>query len=509
VGKGYERLSAQDSSFVIFEGAGSHAHVTAVAIFETGPLLAEAGGLDLGRMRAYIGSRLHTLARYRQKLAYTLLQRHPIWVDDPRFDLRYHVRHAALPQPGGDAELKELAGRVASQALDRDKPLWEIWFVEGLTGDRFAAIAKVHHSLVDGVSGVSVLTSLLSPTPDAQVEPAPAWKPRPPPGVVDFLSDGLINGSEFSASTLRALADAVANPRRIAGSVSEGAVAAWETLVGGLGRRPSTPINQPIGDQRRVAWKTLDLADVRDLRKRLDGSINDVVLTIVSGAVRRLLRKRRVRLRGLDFRITVPVDMREGQPDLEVGNKVSAWFVSLPVGERNPKRCFDRIRGQTRRLKQTKAADGIDLFLRLADIDLFLRMADWSGSTLLPSGLVNFVSVLRPYNMIVSNIQGPQVPLYLLGARLTEFFPHLPLFENQGLAVAAMSYLGKINFGLVGDWDLIPDLDEFADHLDEATADLREAANGGRASGRRRGRSRSEIKRKPLSISAKQPTSHG
>jgi diacylglycerol O-acyltransferase len=482
VGKGYERLSAQDSSFVIFEGAGSHAHVTAVAIFETGPLLADSGGLDLVRMRAYIGSRLHTLSRYRQKLSYTPLQRHPIWVDDPRFDLRYHVRHSALPQPGGDAELKELAGRVASQALDRDKPLWEIWFVEGLTGDRFAAIAKVHHSLVDGVSGIGVLTSLLSPTPDAEIEPAPAWKPRPPPGVVDFFSDGLLSGTEFSVSTARALADVVTSPRRVAGSVSQGAVAAWETLVGGLGRPPSTPINQPIGDQRRVAWKTLDLAELRDLRKRLDGSINDVVLTIVSGAVRRLFRKRRVTLRGLDFRITVPVDMREGQLDPDVGNKVSAWFVNLPLGERDPKRCFDRIRNQTRRLKQKKAADGIDLFLRLAD---------WSGSTLLPSGLVNIVSMLRPYNMIVSNIHGPQVPLYLLGARLTGFFPHLPLFENQGMAVAAMSYLGKIHFGLVGDWDLMPDLEEFAGHLDEATAELREAANGGRP--RRRSRRRSRV----------------
>ena len=230
---------------MIFEGAGSHAHVTAVGVFEMGPLLADAGGLDLVRMRAHIGSRLHTLPRYRQKLAYTVLQRHPIWVDDPRFDLRYHVRHAALPNPGGDAELKDLAGRVASQALDRDKPLWEIWFVEGLTGDRFAAIAKVHHSLVDGVSGVGVLTSLLSPTPDAEVEPAPAWKPRPPPGVVDFLSDGFASSTEFSFSTVRTLADAVVNPRRTAGSVTEGAVAAWETLVGGLSRPPSTPINQP------------------------------------------------------------------------------------------------------------------------------------------------------------------------------------------------------------------------------------------------------------------------
>ena len=470
VGNGFERLSAQDSSFVMFEGGGSHAHVTAIAIFETGPLLAEAGGLDLERMRAHIGSRLHTLPRYRQKLAHTFVQRHPIWVDDARFDLHYHVRHAALPQPGGDAELKELAGRVASQALDRSRPLWEIWFVEGLTGDRFAAIAKVHHSLVDGVSGVGVLTSLLSPTEAAEFEPALPWTPRPAPGVFDFLSDGLARGAGVSVATAQTLADALLRPRRTAESISEGAVAAWETLVGGLTRPPSTPINRPIGHQRRVDWTTLDLAEVRDLRKRLDGSINDVVLSIVAGSLRRLFKKRRVRLRGLDFRVTVPVDTRSGQPDADVANKVSAWFVSLPLAERDPKRRFDGIRSQTRRLKQTNAADGIDLFLRLAD---------WSGSTLMPSGLVNVTSLLRPYNLIVSNIHGPQFPLYLLGARLIEFFPHIPLFENQGLAVAAMSYLGKLHFGLIGDWDLMPDLGDFAEGLDAATAELRDAANGG------------------------------
>jgi diacylglycerol O-acyltransferase len=469
VGKGYERLSAQDSSFVLFEGGGSHAHITAIAIFELGPLLAEAGGIDLARMRAHIGSRLHTLPRYRQKLAYTFLERHPIWVDDPHFDLRYHVRHAALPRPGGDAELKELAGRIASQALDRSKPLWEIWFVEGLTGDRFAAIAKVHHSLVDGVSGVGVLTSLLSPTPEAKVEPAQPWKPRTPPNVIDFLSDGLAGGADFSVSTVKTLADALWNPRRTVSSVSQGAVAVWETLAGGVSRPPSTPINRPIGDQRRLDWKSLDLAEVRDLRKRLDGSVNDVVLAIVAGALRRLLKKRRVRLRGLDFRITVPVDMRSDSADPDLANKVSAWFVTLPVSERDPRRRFERIRSQTRRLKRVKAAEGIDMFLRLAD---------WSGSTLLPAGLVNVVSLLRPYNLIVSNIPGPQFPLYLLGARLTDFYPHLPLFENQGLSVGAMSYLGRIHFGLVGDWDVMPDLGDFAAGLDDATAELRDAANG-------------------------------
>ena len=469
MGKGFERLSAQDSSFVIFEGSGSHIHVTATAIFELGPLSASHGGLDMRRVRAHIGSRLHLLPHYRKKLAYTFLQRHCIWVDDPRFDLAYHVRHAALPQPGGDEQLKEITGRIASQPLERDRPLWEIWFVEGLAGDRFAAVAKVHHSLVDGVSGVGVLTSLLSPTADTTIARAPKWKPQPPPGILGFLGDGMSRSAEFSVSVARSLIDAVASPRATIDSVAEGAGAVWETLNGGLTRAAETPINQPTGGQRRIDWKDLDLAEVRDIRKRLDGSINDVVLTIVSGAVRRLLRRRRVSLKGLDFRITVPVDVRDGDADLEVQTKVSNWFLSLPVAQSDPRRRFERIRAQTRRLKALNAARGIDLFLRLADV---------SGSTLLPSGLVGIVSLLNPYNLIVSNIRGPEFPLYLLGARLTEFYAHLPLFENQGLAVAAMSYLDKIHLGLIGDWDLMPDLAEFARDLDTAASELREVAEG-------------------------------
>ncbi len=468
VGKGFERLTAQDSSFVIFEGAGCHIHVTATAIFELGPLLASRGGLDMVRMRAHIESRLPQLTHYRQKLSYTPLQRHPIWVDDPRFDLSYHVRHAALPLPGSDEELKAFTANIASQPLERDKPLWEIWFVEGLDGDRFAAVAKVHHSLVDGVSGVGVLNTLLSPSEDdATIDPPQRWKPRPPPGIRDFLSEGASRSAEFSVSLVRTLAGAVSSPRRAVDSVAEGAMGAWETLSGGLTRPAETPINAPIGGQRRIDWKAQDLSEIRDLRKRLDGSLNDVVLTIVCGAVRALLRRRRVRLKGIDFRISVPVDVRNGDIDVEVGNKVSSWFVSLPVAERDPKKRFDQIRAQTRRLKRAHAAKGIDLFLRLAD---------YSGSTLLPSGLVGLVSLLRPYNLIVSNIHGPQFPLYLLGARLIEFYPHLPLFENQGLAVAAMSYLGKIHFGLIGDWDLMPDLSDFAADLDTAMAELRTAA---------------------------------
>jgi len=468
--KAYEKLSAQDSSFLRFEGLGARVHVTAVAVFDAGPRSTEAGRLDVERMRDYIGSRLHLTPRYRQRLAFTPVQQHPIWVDDAGFDLSYHVRHAALPQPGNDAQLKEFAGGITSQPLDLDRPAWEIWLVEGLSGGRFAAVAKIHHSLVDGVSGMGVLTSLLSPVAEDTIAPAPPWKPKAQPGTLEFLADGARGGLQFSASTVRDFGGLIWNPRRTAADVAEGATAIWETLTGALTRPGATPFNAPAGVQRRVEWCALDLADIRDIRKRLDGSVNDVVLTIVTGMMRRLLRKRRVRLKGLDFRVTVPVNMRAGPQDAERANKVSAWFLSLPVAEPNALRRFERVREQTQRCKELQAAEGFDLLWRLAD---------WSGSPRFGNRLADLASLVQPYNLIVTNIHGPEVPLYMLGARLSGFYPTLPLFANQGLAVAALSYQGRICLGFTGDRDLMPDLADMPAHVEAAVQELRGAAERG------------------------------
>jgi len=308
----YERLSAQDSSYLKFEGSGANIHVTAAAVFDAAPLIEQGRGLPMERIRSLIESRLHLLPHYRQRLAYTPLQRHPIWIDDADFDLFHHVRHAALPQPGSESQLKEFAAHIASQPLDRTRPLWELWFVEGISGQRFGMIAKIHHCMVDGVSGVGALSALLSPTPQTEVEPAPHWKPRPPPGVLEFVTDSVLNGAALSTSVLGTLTDGLLNPRRGAGRLADGATLAWETLRAGFTSPADTPLNRPIGFQRRVEWKVMDLESVRELRKGLDGSINDVALTIVSGAVRRLMKRRRVRLGGLDFRVVIPVDMRTG-----------------------------------------------------------------------------------------------------------------------------------------------------------------------------------------------------
>jgi diacylglycerol O-acyltransferase len=471
----YQRLSAQDSSFVKFEGEGTHVHVTAIALFDAMPSAAAGGatqGLDIERVRAHVESRLHLIPGYRRRLAFTPIQGHPIWVDDHAFDVSFHVRQAAIPSPSGAEQLRDLAGHLVSQPLDMQRPPWELWFLEGLADGGFAMVAKVHHCMVDGVSGVGVLNALLSPLPDTEIAPGPRWKPRPQPGVLDFLSDGIAETANLSLSTIRTLGSGLLRPLESAGALLDTAAMGWSSLRAGLTPPAELPLNDEIGRQRRIDWRTLDLNEVRDVRKRMDGSMNDVVLAVVAGGLRTFLRRRRVKLSGLDVRIVVPVDTRSGDEGDDLGNKVSAWFLSLPVGERHPRRRFERIREQTLELKRTGAEGGVDAFL---------EFADWAGSTRLTFWGVKFANWIRPYNLIVTNVHGPQVQLYLLGSHMRELHAQVPLFRNQGLSVAAMSYLGKLNLGITADRDLVPDFMHFGDALEEAFAELKTEATSPRS----------------------------
>ena len=313
-GSRYERLSAQDSSFVKFEGEGLPVHIAAIARFDESPaddadLIQDetatprtpGGSPQIDRIRAHVASRLHLIPNYRQRLAFTPLQGHPIWVDDEAFDLSYHVRHAALPRPGTEAQLREFASQIISQPLDLSRPLWELWLVEGLADGGFGLVAKIHHCMVDGVSGVGVMTALFSPDSRTTVDSAPAWKPRPGPGVLEFLSDGVEGGARLGVDALRSLSSTLLNPIDTASVLLDTAAIGWDTLRAGLTPPAETPLTAPIGRQRRLDCRRLDLAEIRDIRKRLDGSVNDVVLTIVAGAMRNFLRQRRVKLGGLDL----------------------------------------------------------------------------------------------------------------------------------------------------------------------------------------------------------------
>lgn len=464
----YERLSTQDGSFIIFEGPGTHMHVSAVAIFEQGPLVTSEGGLDIARLRSYVESRLHLLPRYRQRLQFTPLQRHAIWVDDDRFNLEYHVRHTSLPTPGSEQQLKNLAGRIMSQQLDREKPLWEMWFVEGLEGGRFAMISKVHHCMVDGASGVGVMTALLSESKEERVEPGPRWVPRPHPGRGELLRDEVLHRiSAPVTSAADALLGAVRKPREASAQLADSADAMWQALDAGLHVHGTTPLNQPIGTHRRIDWCVLELGGVKEIKQQLEGTVNDVVLAVVAGAVRRFLKGRGVALKELDFRVAIPVNMRSGSEETSGGNKVSAWFMTLPVGEKDPLRRFGAIKQETRRLKGSKAARGIEIFTKITE---------WTGSQLLTSLGVRFASSVGPYNMIVTNVPGPRSPLYCLGARLEVMLPQLPLFENQGLGVAVMSYVDKVAVGAIADWDLVPDVAAFTRAVESSFRELHEAA---------------------------------
>jgi len=463
---GYERFSAQDSSFLIFEDPNTHMHLGGIAIFDAGPLATPAGGVDIERIRRHVESRLHWIPRYRQRVAYIPLERHPVWVDDDHFNLSYHVRHTSLPRPGDEEQLKRLTGRIMSQRLDRRRPLWEIWIVEGLEGGRFAMISKTHHCMVDGVAAVDLLSVLLSPIPEHPMEEAPAWVPRPSPTPLALLRDEALRQVQRPIGLARWLGSTLRRPEVAPERVFERVAAAWETINAGLRGAARTPLNQPIGPHRRFDWLTLDLGEVKGVKERFGGTVNDVVLAAVAGAVRRFLRKRRVTLERMDYRIVVPVSVRSEDERGRLTNRASGWLMSLPIQEHDPRRRLVKIRETTKRLKDSNQARGVELLTQLAE---------WAGAAVITLG-TRLASRLAPYNLIVTNIPGPQVPLYMLGAALLGGYPTVPLFENQGLGVATFSYAGKLCWGFNADWDLVPDLHDFVAAIDDSFHELTEAA---------------------------------
>ena len=455
----FERLSQLDRSFLLLETDSAHMHVAALQIFEPGPLVGQDGVLDIERLAAYVQSRLHLIPRYRQRIVETPVERHPVWIDDPTFNIRYHVRHSALPRPGGDAELKSLVGRLVSQQLDRSKPLWEMWVIEGLEHGRFALFCKTHHCMIDGISGVDIMNVLMDTEPRVPaIEPVP-WQPRPEPSALE-LAVGAVE------QRLALPREVLAGYRRRRGEIVERTTALLRTVAGGFQSVSPSPINGSIGPHRRFAHLALELDDVKRVKRALGGSLNDVVLATVSGGVRRLLESRRCRVDGLAFRVMAPVSTRSSEQRGSLGNRVSSWFVDLPVGERDPARALTKIATITARLKETNDALGAEVLT---------RVSEWTGGTLLNLGTQLAKNTLT-FNTVVTNVPGPQVPLYLLGARMVEAYPVVPLFVNQGLGIALFSYAGRLFWGINADWDLVPDVEQFAQHLAQSFRDLLAAA---------------------------------
>ncbi len=458
----YERLSAEDASFLIFEGPTTPMNVGGVSIFEGAALQRPDGSIDVARFKRYLASQLHLVPRYRQRLAYVPIDGQPIWIDAPNFDLDYHVRHAALPRPGDAQQLKWLAADIFSRPLDRQRPLWELWLIEGLQEGRLAMITKAHHCMVDGISGVDVATVIMRTTADATLPPPRRWQPQLPPSGVELLRDEVLYRVPLPLRQ-----PSVTETRGSPGQsdLTQRLAAVWATLRSGLRAAANTPLNQPIGSGRRFDWLRLDLDGVKAIKNRLGGSINDVVLATVAGAVRRFLQRRGVPLRGIDFRVAAPVNMR-GPDDRAPGNRVSVWLLSLPIQEHDPRRRLARVCTATTALKQSRQALGTDLLM---------QVADWAGPAMVTLG-TRFASRMQPYNLIVTNVPGPQVPLYTLGARLLEAYPEVPLFDSQALGIALFSYAGQLCWGFNADRDLLPDLSKFVDDVRSAFTELQAAA---------------------------------
>jgi diacylglycerol O-acyltransferase / wax synthase len=463
----YERLTALDNSFLILEGPNAYMHVASTMIFDAGRLRREDGGIDADALKERIGASLHRIPRYRQKLAWIPFENHPVWVDDDCFSLDYHVRHTALPRPGSEEQLKRLSSRIMQQHLDRARPLWEIWVVEGLDKERFALVTKVHHCMVDGVSGVDLMKVLMSPTPDAPLpEDPPRFLPRPTPSALELIRHELGRFVRLPFAALRDVRGFVREADDARQEVLVRLRAAAETLGASLRSASPTPLNRPIGPHRRFGWMTMDVAEVKAVRRALGGSLNDVVLTIVTGAVRRYLERRGVKMRGLEFRVMAPVSVRATDQDGTLGNRVSAWVLPLPLDEADPRDRLRRISERTSELKDSRSAVGAEMLT---------QVAEWTPSNLLALGARN-VTRLLPFNLVVTNVPGPQFPMYMGGAKMLEVFPHVPLAGNLGLGIALLSYDGRIHWGFNADYDVVPDLEDFVADTRDALAELLRAA---------------------------------
>jgi len=457
-----DRLSGLDASFLHLEDDSAHMHVASVIVFE-----GKAPHYD--ELLEHIDRRLHLVPRFRQRLAFVPFgQGRPRWVDDPHLNLRYHLRHSGLPAPGTEEQLRDLAGRVFAQPLDRDKPLWEISLVDGLEGDRFALLSKTHHALVDGISGVDIVTVLFDTQPDpvAPADPGNQWLPRPLPTQAQLLGEALVERATIPAEAARSVRAIFRAPRRIAREAVTTATGLGAMAWAGLSPAPSSPYNRPIGPHRRFTWVRANLVDVKAIKNELGGTVNDVVLTVVAGALGRHLRRRGVSTDGLELKAMVPVSVRTAEQASDLGNQIAAMMAPLPVWCQDPVARQQIVRESMGHLKEGGQAIGAQALT---------EMSGFAPPTIMGQA-ARLMSRQRFFNLVITNVPGPQIPLYLLGRRVIDPFPLVPLAKNQGVGIAILSYDGRMDFGLVGDFDVMYDLDDLAVDLHDSLAELAEAA---------------------------------
>ncbi len=456
-----DRLSPLDVSFLYMETPTTAMHVGGVAVFQP-----PEGGLDHARLVELISQRIALVPRYRQKVRWVPGRlANPVWVDDEAFDVSYHVRRSALPKPGTDAQLRDLVGRLQSRQLDRSRPLWEIYLVEGLAGGRVAMVTKTHHAMVDGVSAVDIGTVMLDLTPTPREVPADDWRPVPGPGAAALVAGAALDLVKRPTHSVEAARTAALDARRTAErvvGVAGGVLASVRTIARPA---PGSPLNVTIGEQRRFGMAATSLDDHRRVRKAHGGTVNDVVLATVAGALRTWLLTRGEPVRPqTTVRAMVPVSVREQGATGTVGNRVSSYFVDLPVGEPGAVARLQQVGGAMRGHKESGQSVGAQALVQLSGF------APPTIHSLGARAASSFTR--RMFNLVVTNVPGPQFPLYAAGARMLSMYPVVPLAKGQAVSVGVTSYDGGVFYGLNADRDAMADVDVLAACLEESLAEL-------------------------------------
>jgi diacylglycerol O-acyltransferase / wax synthase len=461
-----QRLGPQDASFLYLETPAVHQHVAGLSILD--PSTAPEGRLTMGTVREVIASRLHLAPRFRQKVVFPPLGlARPVWVDDAAFDLEFHLRRAAIPTPGGRRELIEYVQRVISRPLDRTKPLWELYLIEGMEDGLLAVLTKVHHAMVDGMAAIDLASALFDFSPVPQILSSPEWRPEPEPDPGTLLRESIEDGLSHPVAALGTLVqrafDAPAVVAREVATVIDG----LRELVGGGVFAPPSPLNQPVGPNRRVAMVDAPVQAFKDVKNALGGTVNDVVLAAVAGGLHTLFRSRGEATRGRVQRTMVPVSIRAGD-DAVLGNRLSSIFVDLPIGTMSGRRRLKLIRTATAHLKESNEPVGAEFLMSIGS---------WAPPTI-HAMAARLASRSKLINLVVSNVPGPQIPMYMGGARLLAQYPMMPIAENMGLSIAVTSLAGTMAFGVTADWDTLPDVEVLAHGIEEALAELVKAAGG-------------------------------
>jgi diacylglycerol O-acyltransferase / wax synthase len=456
-----DRLSPLDVSFLYLEESTTPMHVGGVVVFQ-----APEDGFDHDRLVHLIEERIALVPRYRQKVRWVPGRlANPVWVDDEEFDVGYHVRRSALPRPGTDAQLRDLVGRIMARPLDRSRPLWEMYLVEGLSDGRFVILTKTHHAMVDGAGAIDIGQVILDVTPEPQRAAAEHWSPRREPTDVDLIGAALSEVLRSPAAAVEAVRFGAGDLRDTAERLGRRAVGIASTVMT-MARPPaSNPLNAPIGEARRFGMAAMSLDDFKAIRRAHGGTVNDVVLAVVAGALREWMMTRGESVSSrTSVRALVPVSVRGGEETS--GNHIAAFLVDLPVGEPQPVVRLHRVSYEMEQLKSTGQMIGAQALVGIAGFapptlhSLGARTANgWSR---------------RMFNLVVTNVPGPQFPLYAGGARMLGAYPVVPLAKGQAVSIGLTSYDGGVYFGLNADRDAMPDVDVLSECIETSLAELLE-----------------------------------